>query len=173
MVGVFGPILTPNPKPQTPFQGAKRSLNNYFMDAALKDGKDSNAQRMVRRVSYLAVLRMCQFMACQNCLANIRGIAVGVLPAVLDTRYGYEDWTSVIHVAKNMVTRVMEDTVHPITQFWVFTPMGQDRQSVPKGASHALHFLNAQLKDKSSMYQCPRKLQPKNRGTIGSSGWLH
>ena len=155
--GMLGKYILDAYTVQNPFQGAKRSLNGYFLDAGLKDGKDSNAQRLVRRVSYLAVIRMSQFMAFQNCLANLRGIAAGVLAPNVDTRFGYEDFSNSVHVATSMVDRVMDDTVHPVTQFWVFSPMGQDRQAVPKGAdaSHALHFLNAQLKDKSSMYQMP------------------
>lgn len=140
-----------------PFVGARQSLSNYFMDATLKDGKDSNAQRAIRRVSYFAVLRMCQFMAIQQTLDEIRDTVPEELPGALAVRYGHQDYFPNVRDAKEVVDRFMDVTLHPVTQYWVYTPMGKDRQAPAKGAdaSHALHFLNAQMKDKQSMYQMP------------------
>ena len=146
------------------FTGATQSLQSYYMDASLKDGKDSNAQRVVRRFSYLASLKVCQLLAFQQCVDDLRTIIpLQQLPAVPATRFQHADYVSMSESAKVIVDKFMANTVHPVTKSWVYTEMGKDRNAAPSGteASHALHFLNAQLKDKSSMYHMPEINSPQ------------
>ena len=146
------------------FTGATQSLQSYYLDSSLKDGKDSNAQRVVRRFNYLAVLKVCQLLAFQQCLDDLRTIIpLQQLPAVPATRFAYSDYVSMSKSAMILVDKFMANTNHPITKTWVYTEMGKDRLAAPSGteASHALHFLNAQLKDKSSMYHMPEINSPQ------------
>jgi hypothetical protein len=140
------------------FTGPTASLQSYFMDVSLKDGKDSNAERLLRRFSYLAVLRTCQTLAFQRTLENLRNlISVENLLAVDATKFSFSDFSSNCGIALRVVENLVKETRHPVTKTWVFTSIGKDRLASKKGtdAVHALHFLNAQMKDKTSLYHMP------------------
>lgn len=146
------------------FTGPTASLQSYFMDISLKDGKDSNVERMLRRFSYLAVLRTCQTLAFQNTLDNLRNlIPAENLLAVDATRFTFPDYISNFGMAAKVVENMVKNIRHPVTKTWVFTPIGKDRMASKKGteAVHALQFLNAQMKDKTSMYHMPEFKSPQ------------
>ena len=150
----------------------KRVLQSYETDYNINDGRESNAARVIRRISYLVQLQAAMLLAIQRTYAASTQMTdfKALPPAALANAVAYHqnNWVSYQSKGLEAAQMMMRHSIHPITGKWVLLPLNatlqsQSQSTTPKGESLAgITFLQNQLKIRDTVYRMPLLKSPQS-----------